>query len=88
MRRGVSEVAGPASVRGIDDHCAHGKVESGQKWIADTKRVTEDLVMVGDTAHDFEVATKLGASCILVSYGHSSREKLKQCGCPIADSLC
>jgi phosphoglycolate phosphatase len=44
--------------------------------------------MVGDTAHDFEVANELGASCILVSYGHSSREKLEQCGCPIADALC
>ncbi len=74
-------------VVGIDDHYAHGKVESGQRWLADTGRVAEDMVMIGDTAHDFEVATALGASCILVSYGHSSREKLELCGCPIADSL-
>lgn len=73
---------------GIDDHYAHGKIESGRRWMSDTGRSPEDLLMVGDTAHDFEVATELGASCILVSYGHSSREKLEKCGCPIADSLC
>lgn len=74
-------------VCGIDDHYAHGKIESGLKWIQETKRSPEELVMVGDTAHDFEVATELGASCILVSFGHSSRDKLERCGCPIADSL-
>lgn len=74
-------------VCGIDDHYAHGKIESGLKWLKETKRSPEDLVMVGDTVHDFEVATELGASCILVSFGHSSRDKLAQCGCPIADSL-
>ena len=75
-------------VCGIDDHYAHGKIESGRKWLSQTGRSPEDLVMVGDTAHDYEVATNLGASCVLVSYGHSSREKLELTGCPIADSLC
>ncbi len=74
-------------VCGIDDHYAHGKIESGLRWMAETGRSPEDLVMVGDTAHDYEVATALGASCVLVSFGHSSREKLEECGCPIADSL-
>ncbi len=73
---------------GIGDHYAHGKIESGLQWMAVTGRSAEDLVMVGDTAHDFEVATALGASCILVNFGHSSAEKLAECGCPIADSLC
>ncbi len=72
---------------GIEDHYAHSKVESGRRWLADTGKAPEELVMVGDTAHDYEVATALGASCILVSYGHSSRDKLAVTGCPIADSL-
>lgn len=74
-------------VCGIDDHYAHGKIESGRNWMKHTGRNSEDLVMVGDTAHDYEVAMALGATCILVSYGHSSRDKLEKCGCPIADSL-
>ncbi len=74
-------------VCGIGDHYAHGKIESGLKWLKETNRSPEELVMVGDTAHDFEVATELGASCILVSFGHSSLDKLEKCGCPIADSL-
>jgi len=73
---------------GIEDHYAHGKIDSGRKWLADTGHDPEDLVVIGDTAHDYEVATSLGASCILVSYGHSSRENLEICGCPIANSLC
>jgi phosphoglycolate phosphatase len=75
-------------VYGIDDHYAHGKVESGRRWLSATGRRPEDLVMIGDTAHDYEVATALGASCVLVSYGHSSLDKLESCDCPIADSLC
>lgn len=74
-------------VCGIEDHYAHGKVESGRRWLSATGHSPDELVMVGDTAHDYEVATALGASCILVSYGHSSREKLARTGCPIADSL-
>jgi phosphoglycolate phosphatase len=72
---------------GIEDHYAHGKVDSGRRWLEETGRSPDELVMVGDTPHDFEVATALGASCILVSYGHTSREKLSSTGCPIADSL-
>lgn len=74
-------------VCGIGDHYAHGKIESGRQWMQETNRHPEDVVIIGDTAHDFEVARELGASCILVSYGHSSRAKLETTGCPIADAL-
>tara|TARA_R110002096_G_scaffold171490_2_gene344377 strand:- start:13566 stop:14210 length:645 start_codon:yes stop_codon:yes gene_type:complete len=83
---GLTEIM--TEICGIKDHYAHGKIDSGLQWIQETGRSPEELVMVGDTAHDFEVASELGASCILVSFGHSSRDKLEACGCPIADSLC
>jgi phosphoglycolate phosphatase len=40
-----------------------------------------DVVLLGDTTHDFEVAKELGCNCILIASGHQSYEKLKHTGC-------
>jgi len=36
--------------------------------------------LIGDTIHDFEVATELGVKCILIADGHQSLERLMQTG--------
>ena len=46
-----------------------------------------DLLLVGDTIHDFEVASELGCSCILVSHGHQSDERLKSTGVLVIEDL-
>ena len=45
------------------------------------------IVFIGDTLHDAEVASALGAECILVDGGHQTRERLLAAGVPVADSL-
>ncbi|NMA67417.1 MAG: HAD family hydrolase [Clostridiaceae bacterium] len=47
----------------------------------------KDVLFIGDTAHDYEVATKTGFDCRLVSNGHSSREKLEKTGALIYSNL-
>jgi phosphoglycolate phosphatase len=57
---------------------AASKVEYGRTLVADMGIPKSEIVMIGDTEHDYEVASELGIRCILVSCGHSSRERLEK----------
>ena len=36
----------------------------------------KDVLFIGDTNHDYEVATKLNVDCLLISHGHHSKARL------------
>jgi len=84
-RRGIRHLF--RDVSGLDDHYARGKRELGMRWIAGAGHRAEEVVVVGDTVHDFEVATAMGAGCVLVAAGHHAKDRLEQCGCPVVDDL-
>ena len=65
---------------GIDNQYAKGKVEQGIKLINDLPYNEEDIVIVGDTIHDSDVAEKLKINCVLIDHGHVSGERLKKTG--------
>jgi len=46
-----------------------------------------EALLIGDTTHDFDVATEIGADCILVASGHQNHKNLQQCGVPVFDSI-
>ena len=46
-----------------------------------------DILYVGDTLHDGEVAQAMGVECVLVSHGHQNRHRLSQAGLTVVDSL-
>lgn len=72
---------------GADDHYANGKVEQGLGWIRELKVHPAQVVLIGDTTHDFEVAQAMGAACGLIPCGHHSRAKLATCGAPVFEDL-
>lgn len=74
-------------VSGLDNHYAASKLENGQKLLSDCKLEAGELVLIGDTVHDFEVANALGCQCILISNGHQSREILESTGVRVLDEL-
>ncbi len=45
------------------------------------------VLLIGDTTHDFEVAQSLGCDCLLVARGHQCEGKLADCGVPVLGSL-
>lgn len=61
---------------GQDDIYAHGKIDQGKKWIKELGFDKKDVLMIGDTDHDFEVAEKMEIDCILIPMGHNSKERL------------
>lgn len=44
-------------------------------------------VLIGDTAHDADVARAAGLGCILVEGGHQSAGTLRRCGVPVAADI-
>ncbi|MDR3625646.1 MAG: HAD hydrolase-like protein [Ignavibacteriaceae bacterium] len=47
----------------------------------------EEVLLIGDTVHDFEVAQEIGADCLLIADGHQSHKKLSACGVPVLDNI-
>jgi len=67
-------------VSGLDDHYAHSKLENGLSLIRELKLNPEELLLIGDTIHDYEVATEMGCRCILIANGHQSYQLLQSAG--------
>lgn len=64
-------------ILGIDNHFAASKTELALKWIYDNKIDRNEVVFIGDTLHDIEVASAAGCVCVPVSCGHQSEEVLR-----------
>lgn len=75
------------NICGLGDYYANCKIDLGKKLIGTTGLNSADILLVGDTAHDFEVARQIGCDCVLLTDGHQSKEKLKSCGVPVLESI-
>ncbi len=76
-----------SDIIGLDDIYAAGKVENGKKYIAGLDIAPSEVLFIGDTLHDYEVAEAMGINCVLVANGHNNRSRLEVCGVPVFDSL-
>ncbi len=74
-------------VSGLDNHYAASKLENGQQLISELKLNASELILIGDTVHDFEVARELGCQCVLVANGHQSKQILESTGVLVIDEL-
>ena len=72
---------------GLDNIYAASKLDNGLKWIEELGFKDGEVLLVGDTLHDCEVAEAIGADAVLLSLGHQSKERLNGCKIPIIDSL-
>lgn len=69
-------------ISGINNIYASSKIENGKSLIQKHGLKAEEICLLGDTTHDYEVAQSLGCHCYLIAAGHQSFEKLKATGCP------
>ena len=72
---------------GLDDIYAAGKVENGRKYIAGLDLAPDQILFIGDTIHDFEVAQAMGVNCLLMANGHNSHRRLEGCGVPVCETF-
>jgi len=75
------------SARGLDNHHAAGKTAIGVQWVKELEIPPNQILMIGDTVHDYQVAQAMGTDCVLVSSGHHSRRRLKATGAKVYDNL-
>jgi phosphoglycolate phosphatase len=70
-------------VRGLHNLYAESKMHLGKQLLLELGASPHEVLFVGDTTHDFEVAAELGCSCVLLSGGHQSLKRLRKCDCPV-----
>ncbi len=74
-------------VVGLSDFYANGKIENGKKLVAEIDTPVDNIVLIGDTIHDYEVAQAIGIDCVLFSAGHQSKERLDERAIVVVENL-
>jgi phosphoglycolate phosphatase len=74
-------------VRGLPDSLGASKIDLGVSLLKSLSTDGSNVVMIGDSSHDAEVARALKCRCVLVSHGLESSRKLALRGFPVAGSL-
>ena len=74
-------------VFGTDNIKAEGKIELGKKFITDSNLRPDEILLVGDTIHDLQVANEIGCSVLFFSQGHNSNNQLFGYSVPIINDL-
>ncbi len=72
---------------GLSDLHAKSKVAAGQCLMDDIECEPDEVLLIGDTIHDHEVAQILGVDCLLIPNGHQTPERLHACGRPLLADL-
>ena len=76
-----------ANIMGVDNYFAKSKINKGIELIKIMQVNPNDILFIGDTKHDFEVANKIGVDCLLISHGHHSHSQLLKTKTPIIKNL-
>jgi phosphoglycolate phosphatase len=66
------------AVSGIDNIYAGGKTEMARRFLSQLGHDTGQMIFIGDTLHDLEVAKALGVDVLLVASGHQDKTVLLQ----------
>lgn len=64
------------NIIGLDNIYAGSKTHLGLMLIDQLKIPGNEILFIGDTLHDAEVAEAMGVNCVLISNGHQVHEKL------------
>jgi len=74
-------------VVGLDNIYAASKLELGKSLIRTIGTEKGETLMIGDTVHDYDVATEIGSDCILIANGHQTFETLSTTGAKVYNSI-
>ena len=77
------------NVVGLDNIYANGKSHLAHDLV---KRINSNgtagnILLIGDTIHDYEVAKEINSDCILMSHGHQDEERLLKLGIPVVKNF-
>lgn len=77
------------NISGLDNIYASGKLHLAHKLARKIRSNGKagNILLIGDTIHDYEVAKGINSECILLSHGHQNEERLLKLGIPIAKNF-
>ena len=75
------------AIVGIENDAADGKTDAGLNWLSRVDIPKKEILLIGDTIHDSDVAEQMGVHCVLVDIGHVSRQRLIKTGRDVFESL-
>ena len=70
-------------VLGIDNIEARSKLDIARNYFLEQGINTKECLFIGDSTHDYEVASTLGGDCLLITHGHQSERVLSECNVPV-----
>ena len=73
------------ALMGLDNIHARSKVGLARDFMGRENSRPETTLFIGDTLHDAEVATAVGARCVLLKGGHQTEELLRSARLPLLD---
>lgn len=76
-----------AAILGIDDVYARSKVELARRWLETEGIPGSEVVVIGDSLHDFEVARAIGATPVLYANGHQLIGAEWRARCAVVETL-
>jgi phosphoglycolate phosphatase len=74
-------------IGGIGDHYANSKTGNAINYLSQAGLSPGQIIFIGDTIHDSEVAAEIKCKCILVATGHQSYSRLSKAGLPVIHDL-
>ena len=74
-------------IAGLDNIHAQSKVILGQALVRRLGLPPGEILLVGDTLHDLEVAGELGVDCALIAAGHHPADRLRASGAHVYPDL-
>lgn len=74
-------------ILGQKDNQGDSKVHLAKRMLELLEGDPKEVLFIGDTVHDFEVAKEAGFDCRLVANGHCNRERLEKTGAPVHADL-
>ena len=75
-------------VIGGSNNLANGKADYAKDFLHESGVTPARAMFVGDTDHDFEIASSIGCGSAILVTGHQSRSHLETLGATLIESLC
>ena len=75
------------NVSGSSNIKASGKIESAKSLCSSLSLHPSEVLLVGDTIHDYEIANEFGWQSVLLSNGHNSLYSLRNVSSPVLKNL-
>jgi phosphoglycolate phosphatase len=64
-------------ISGLDNLHAASKLENGRALLREIRLPPQDILLIGDTNHDHDVASAIGIRCVLLGGGHQHESRLR-----------